>query len=383
MAKPAIALSLLATSPALAEQPASPEALRVRVTIENLAPKAGTLLTPVWVGFHEGNFDTYDGLTPASNDPRPGSVAMERLCEDGNNQPIADDFADLSAGVDASLAGPSGPIATGEMASQSFILDPSNPNHRFFSYASMILPSNDFCVSNGNPRSHPIFDEQGNLVAEDFFVAGSEVLDAGTEVNDEVPANTAFFGQQAPDTGVDENGRIGTIGSDLPNVGFLPRGSGGILDDPRFRMADFIVPGYPVLKVSFTAAPAIVADLDFETSLSGKGEGYGSFWLRNGGQEIAFSLSYTTLRRVTDASLTLGESGPVLARLLPEDLSSLSKVRRRQLRRGLTGTLTAADLAGALEGQPLDALTAALKENKVYVNIQTARGALQGRIYLQ
>ena len=91
----------------------------------------------------------------------------------------------------------------------------------------------------------------------------------GTEVNDELPENTAFFGQAAPNTGVDENGVIGTIGTDLPDQpGFLPPGSGGILDDPRFRMGDFLVPGYPFVKISFSAADAIVDDLAFETDLS-------------------------------------------------------------------------------------------------------------------
>lgn len=33
---------------------------QVIVNIENLAPQQGTFLTPVWVGFHNGNFDIYD-----------------------------------------------------------------------------------------------------------------------------------------------------------------------------------------------------------------------------------------------------------------------------------------------------------------------------------
>jgi len=39
-------------------------------------------------------------------------------------------------------------------------------------------------------------------------VSGAEVLDGGTEVNDELPVNTAFFGQMAPNTGVAENGVV-------------------------------------------------------------------------------------------------------------------------------------------------------------------------------
>ena len=382
----ALAVSLI---PALAwadggEPAAAPT--RVIVTIENLAPSFGTFLTPVWVGFHEGDFDTYDGNTPASNDPRPGSVAMERLCEDGNNAPIAEDFAALSQGIDTTIAGANGPLAPGDVASRTFVLDAQDSNQRFFSYASMILPSNDFCISNGNPRRHPVFDENGRFIAQDFFVAGSEVLDAGTEVNDEVPANTAFFGQATPNTGVEELGVIGTIGSDLPLAGFRPRGTGGVLDDARFRMADFLVPGYPVTKISFTSAPAIVAQLDFKTQLRGRAHGFGHYSLRNDGTSLIFDHVYTRLRRVTGATLNLKGTGVAVARLLPEDLSTLSPAERRKLRFYLSGKIGAEALVGPFAGQPLDVLSAALKEGRVEIVIATKaepEGAVRGPVFLK
>ena len=373
------------------------ESTRVIVSIENLAPQNGTFQTPFWVGFHEGDFDTYDGNTPASNDPREGSVAMERLCEDGNNGPITEDFALLSQGIDATIPGPNGPIAPGDVASQSFVLDGDDPNQRFFSYASMILPSNDFCISNGNPQAHPVFDENGNFIAEDFFVVGSEVLDAGTEVNDEVPANTAFFGQATPDTGVDENGVIGTIGSDLPNqAGFLPPGSGGILDDPRFRMADFLAAGYPVVKISFSAAPAIVDNAIFKTRLSGDEEvprvktrasGFTIAKLRDEGTRLSYASFFRRLRDVTDAHLHLGaegENGPVVAVLIP-DVDTLSRRERRRLEDYFQGALSSDDLVGPLAGQPLDALIQAIEDGNIYVNIHTERnpaGELRGQLTL-
>lgn len=371
---------------------------RVIVTIENLAPQNGTSQTPFWVGFHEGEFDTYNGNTPASTNPRPGSVALERLCEDGNNGPITEDFAALSQGVDSTIPGPNGPIAPGDLAAQSFVLDASNPNHRYFSYASMILPSNDFCISNGNPLAHEVFDEDGNFVAADFFVVGSEVLDAGTEVNDEIPANTAFFGQAAPNTGVDENGVIGTIGADLPNQeGFLPPGSGGILDDPRFRMADFLAPGYPAVKISFTAADAIVDDLTFSAKLSGDNEvpavstrasGVALAALRDEGSRLVYKTLFRRLRNVTMAHLHLGaegENGPVVALLIPADLSELSRSEQRRLRFSIFGDLGAADLVGPLSGQPLDALIQEIENGNVYVNIHTEQnpaGELRGQLSL-
>lgn len=117
------------------------------------------------------------------------------------------------------LVGAPGPIDPGETGSFTVTLDASNPNSRYFNFASMILPSNDFFIANGNERAHEIFDAKSNFLGADFTVIGSQVLDAGTEVNDEIPANTAFFGQSVPNTGTVENGVVRTA------TGFIPGGS--------------------------------------------------------------------------------------------------------------------------------------------------------------
>ena len=89
-----------------------------------------------------------------------------------------------------------------------------------------------------------MFDETGAFLGVDFIISGAEVNDAGTEVNDELPANTAFFGQMTPDTGVDENG-VNTA-----HPGFNPPGQGGILDDARFANGDFTADGYQIARVT-------------------------------------------------------------------------------------------------------------------------------------
>ncbi len=213
-------------------------AIQVRVSIENLAPPNGIILTPAWVAFHDGTFDTYDAGQPAST-PLGGDT-LERLAEDGNTAPITAAFAaspaGVAGGIDATIATSTGipPIEPGETASQTFNLDPSGIN-QYFSYVSMLIPSNDAFIANGNPLAHEIFDNAGNFLGADFFVLGQQTNDAGTEVNDEAPANTAAFGQMAPNTGVDENGVVIS-----PHPGLMPIGSGGILDDPNFANADFL-----------------------------------------------------------------------------------------------------------------------------------------------
>ena len=207
----------------------------VRVIVENLAPENGTNLTPFWVGFHDGAFDSYDPGAPVT----PG---LERLAEDGDTAVISEEFLDSGSGItDGTIGG--GPIAPGEAVMETFLLSSTDETSRYFSYASMILPSNDAFVGNGNPLIHEIFDEEGNFLGADFLILGSEVNDAGTEVNDELPENTAFFGQMMPDTGVEEGGVV-TL-----HPGFNPVGSGGILDDPMFANADFTAEGYEIARV--------------------------------------------------------------------------------------------------------------------------------------
>ena len=72
----------------------------------------------------------------------------------------------------------------------------------------MVIPSNDaFLAVPDNALADPIFDEHGNFIGPVVIERrGSDVLDAGTEVNTEEDA--AFINQTAPNTGIDENGVV-------------------------------------------------------------------------------------------------------------------------------------------------------------------------------
>lgn len=374
------------------------EDLRVLVTVENLAPSLGTSQTPHWIGFHGGVFDIYNGGTLASSRPVAGGVAVERLAEDGNTVPLSEDFQSLVIdGVDSVVRGPViGPIRPGETGSTAVIVDSEEPNNRFFSYASMVLPSNDFWYANGNPQTHPVFDTAGNFIAEDFIVTQLDVLDAGTELNTEIPVETAFFGQLVPNTGQDEGGVIRDFDPADPETFFLRPGSGGILDDARFAMADFLLEGYPLVKISFGSAPAIESDLDFSANLDGNQEvppntsratGTARYELRDGGTRLSFSHQFRRLRRITAAHLHLGaagQNGPVIAFLLPGDFDPDSLDARRA-RRGFSGEIGNGDLVGPLAGDPLDALIAAISAGEVYINIHSEdfpAGAIRGQLTL-
>ena len=219
-----------------------PDLVEVTVTVENLAPENGTPITPLWAGFHDGNFDTYNTGEAAT----PG---LESLAEDGSTELISTEFSNSGAGVvDGTITGDGGAtpgvIDVGETTSFTFTVDRSLASSRYFNYASMILPSNDAFIANGDPLAHEIFDAEGNFLGADFIVAGDEVLDAGTEVNDEAENSTAFLGQAAPNTGETENGVV------MSHPGF--ESGGRILSSPDFAGADFSADDYQVARITIT-----------------------------------------------------------------------------------------------------------------------------------
>ncbi|MEO0458651.1 MAG: spondin domain-containing protein, partial [Cyanobacteria bacterium P01_A01_bin.114] len=217
---------------------ASAMAATLRITVDNLAPTNGNFLTPVWFGLHDGSFDIYD--RDVSLDEFPGT---EALVEDGINAPLAARFADTVPGVQGDLFGPTiPPVGPGESSTAIVEVDAAN---QYFSYASMVIPSNDAFIANGNPLAHQIFDDAGNFIGADFVVLGSDVLDGGTEVNDEAEFSTAFLGQAAPNTGQDENGVV------TPHPGFIPGGrilSTTDFNGFNFTGADFTADGYEVAR---------------------------------------------------------------------------------------------------------------------------------------
>ena len=338
----------------------SPNAFyEVTVTVTNLAPADGTFQTPVWVGLHGGSFDLYDRGEPVT----PG---LEMLAEDGGTGGVSAEFDANGDGQDATLFGPNGPIAPGEQATRTFLVQPREGEADYLSFASMVIPSNDAFVANGDPLAHPLFDERGHFIGEDFVVTGANVLDAGTEVNDELPANTAFFGQATPNTGDDQG-----EGVEL-HPGFNPVGSGGILDSAMFAGADFTADGYEVLQVEVSAE-----QVDFRESsrLRGSNEvprvntrASGNVVLRpNAEGGIDYNIRAVRIDNVVAAHLhygARGENGPIVAGLLAEPAGDGFRLR-------LSGTVTEDDLVGPLEGMSTADLWRAIDEGTIYVNIHT------------
>ena len=318
------------------------ETVDITITIENLAPDNGTFLTPFWVGFHDGNFDLYDTGVALN----PDFAFLESLAEDGDNSATSTAFNNSNDGfVDATIVGAQGTpdvIDPGEVVEFTINVDPTTGLNDFFSYASMVIPSNDFFVANGNRSENEIFDENGNFIPTEILILGNEVNDAGTEVNDEIPENTAFFGQTVPNTGVDENGVVTVVPAD---GGFLDPGSGGILDatDPiNFTNADFTADGYQIARITLAVAeepiePADPVDL---------------FANLDAAQEVDPSTSPAT----GTSQLTLNEAGDALTYSL---------------------TVTGLDFGGVIDGTPITDTT---DDDVTRIHIHNAARGVNGGV---
>ncbi|MCW8884162.1 MAG: spondin domain-containing protein [Motiliproteus sp.] len=210
----------------------SANAAMIQVEIENKSPTNGLFFTPVWLGFHNRSFDTFDVGSTAS-------TALERLAEDGNASLLGTSLTATQAdAIGAVVLAPSGfgpaPVFDpGETASSIFNLDPTQ--HRFLNYASMLIPSNDAFF--GNDDALELFTAGGDFVGDIVItVFGHNIYDAGTEANTETQA--AFLNQTGPNLGTSTSENIALHAGFQPGGNILGGTNGaGIFFDPV--LADF------------------------------------------------------------------------------------------------------------------------------------------------
>lgn len=232
--------------------PLSATAATLKITVDN--PSQGVVLSPLWLGFHDGSFNTFDPGAKASS-------GIEAIAEDGivGLEPTFREFDALvnevtTGGVNlpavipftiSSLFAQAVPTGTQTLAFENELgifpngratttidLDPSV--HSFLSYAAMVVPSNDGFIA--DETALKIFDDNGDVIPTEILLFGSNVFDAGTEVNDEnlqnIPLSRPTFAQTVL-RGTSEDGTI------QPHPLIKEAGLGGFLDVPLFSNSDF------------------------------------------------------------------------------------------------------------------------------------------------
>ncbi len=175
--------NMLATAAGLAAlAPISAEAVPVQITItiENLAPTNGISFAPLRFGFGNGSFDTF-------NEGQTATAPIISVAEGGSGSAWFPAFQ--AADPTAVLGSIMGPLTPGQTrSSATFTVDSLlNP---FFTFAAMVIPSNDLFIGNDDGKEYQLFDAAGNLLLGAIEVTGGEIWNAGSEAAD--PANAAF-----------------------------------------------------------------------------------------------------------------------------------------------------------------------------------------------
>ena len=179
----------------------------VQFTFENLQPADGFFFTEAWVGLHDGDFDLFNNGERAT----PG---LEALAEGGNTELLGTEFAQPGRLQTTIGNGEVQFISPGEVIEGS--IDIRNASaYRYFSFASMIIPSNDAFFGNEDPFAYELFDADGNFTGPvTIEIFASDIYDSGTEVND---------GQGAAGFSLGLNGDGGTSTDDTEStVGIHP-----------------------------------------------------------------------------------------------------------------------------------------------------------------
>ena len=229
--------------------PAAATTLRISVT--NNSGVGGLTLTPLYTAFHDGTFDAFNVGAKAS----PG---LEALAEDGNASVIAAARSAAHPNSQGTVIGaPQGfagapLIEPGETGATTITVD--GRLNQFFSFLSMILPSNDQFIGNDNATAYRLFDAAGNFLGpQKINVTGLMAYDAGTEVNNGIGSPFASLGSGSA---TDENGVIGKA-TGILNFAGLTLPNGQVLDP---RAIDFAGNGnFNVATITIAAVPVPAA----------------------------------------------------------------------------------------------------------------------------
>jgi hypothetical protein len=188
------------------------EPVRVTVTIENVAPTNSVSFAPLRVGFHNGTYDAF-------NNGQTATAPIVSIAEGGSGSAWFPAFQ--AADPTAVLGSVGGALLPGATASNSFIVDSTiNP---FFTFASMVIPSNDLFLGNDSPTAFRLFDTSGNLALTTIRQFGRSIWNAGSETAD--PNNAAFLVGGNNDLRTPENGVVEFSFSELNTYnGLLTRG---------------------------------------------------------------------------------------------------------------------------------------------------------------
>ena len=228
----ALAAGALAALAPLASQS---EMLQLRVTVTNVAPTDSVTFAPLHVGFHTGTFDAFDAGTGAT-------AAIISVAEGGSGSAWFPAFAaaDPGATLGSVLPDPPGPLLPGFSGQALFLIDAvANP---FFTFAAMVVPSNDYFIGNDDPHAYRLFGADGKLLLRFIELSAADIWDAGSEADD--PAHAAFIVGGNNDLRTPQNG---VVSLDFEGLSIFR----GLTTAAGYSFQNRLGSGTPVYRIGF------------------------------------------------------------------------------------------------------------------------------------
>lgn len=212
-------------------------ATTLEITVVNEQASGGLYLTPLLSIFHDGSYDSFDAGSNAT-------AGVELLAEQGDPSGV---IADVNAANTANgtnhattvIANPGGfpgaPVLDpGEVTTIQIDLDVAT--QRFFSFLSMVIPSNDTFIGNDGAMAYELFNLDGDFVFDSpIEIFAGDAWNAGTELDDGVGA--PFTGPNGP---AGESTETFEAISALDNLDFLigrPQAPGGTVQSASGLLA--------------------------------------------------------------------------------------------------------------------------------------------------
>ena len=229
--------SLIALAATLCCAAVSAAPVQVSVTIENLAPTGSVSFAPLHLGFHSGTFDAF-------NNGQTAGPGITTVAEGGSGTQWQADFA--AADPTATRGTLGGALTPGASSSQMFTVDPSiNP---FFSFASMVIPSNDLFIGNDSATRFRLFNAAGQLLITSIDQLAREIWDNGSEAAD--PANAAFVAGGNNDARTAQNGVVNFSFDELNAFNGLTTAAGYVFNHN-------LAAGDAIYRISFALTNAV------------------------------------------------------------------------------------------------------------------------------
>ncbi|MBX3388883.1 MAG: spondin domain-containing protein [Phycisphaeraceae bacterium] len=217
--------------------------VQVRVKVESLVGANGVAFSPFTVAFHDGSWDAF-------NNGAAASTGIQNIAETGDGSAYLAAFGAAYApgvsGVVAATLGGFGPGIYLPGASGTFDFAVDTAANRYFSFGSMVVPSNDRFFGNDSATAVALFDGLGNFLNPIINLKGSDIWDAGTELD--APFGSAFIAGQSAG---DHNAQGGVVGFHSDFSAYL-----NALTAAGYNFTNLPSAGDALARITFEIVPA-------------------------------------------------------------------------------------------------------------------------------